>query len=759
MRPTFPFFKVKEAEDRSKVFKASRRDFLKLGTLATGGFLLGVNFQCSGPKGKDLIFAPNAYLSIDADNLVTIIAHRSEMGTGIRTSLPMIIADELGADWSKVKIVQAEGDEEKYGDQNTDGSYSVRMFYEPMRRAGAIARQMLLMSASQKWKVPLDECITENSVVRHVGSDKSISFGELVDDLQKMELPRSEDIQLKAFSDYKLIGKDVPIYDGKDIATGKAIFGADVDLDNMKIAVVKRAPVVGAKVISINDSATLDIPGVEGVVKIQGAGLPAGLDKPLEGVAVIATNTWAAIKGRDALLIEWDLGENKDYDSEAQLADMVKSTSNPGKVRRKRGDLEAAIKNASRTIERTYELPFYAHATLEPPAAIAHFHDGRCEVWAPTQHPQWARGSVAAALEIEVENVTMNVTLLGGGFGRKSKPDFVVEAAILSKEVNAPVRVQWTRDDDLHHDFYHAISAQRIKAVLDESRNLTAWNHHTIFPAIGATSNPAEVHPSDGELGLGCVDFPFDVPNIQIETHESKAHTRIGWLRSVSNIHHSYAINCMMDEVAEAKRVDPINHAIEMLGEDRNLSFKEELDGDFSNYGESIEEYPWETARMKKVIQRVAKEAGWGQNLGGNRAMGFACQKSFLTYVACIVIAEKDSDGKIKVTDVHYAVDCGIAVNTDRIRSQFEGGAQFAHGLATSSKITFKDGEVQQHNFDTYQITRMPQAPKNIHVHMVESMEKPTGVGEPPVPPYAPALANAVYKLTGKRHYKLPFSI
>ncbi|TVP44061.1 MAG: xanthine dehydrogenase family protein molybdopterin-binding subunit [Mongoliibacter sp.] len=759
MRPTFPFFKPKEETDKSKIFKPSRRDFLKVSSLATGGFFLGITFQCSGPKGSDLIFAPNAYLNIDADNLITIVAHRSEMGTGIRTSLPMIIADELGADWSKVKIIQAEGDEDKYGDQNTDGSYSVRMFYEPMRRAGATARHMLLLAASQKWKVAMDDCYTENGMVHHTESEKSISFGDLVSEVQKMEIPRSEDVILKPFSDYKLIGKDIPIYDAKDIATGKAIFGADVDLDKMKIAVIKRCPVVGGKAISVNDTAALAISGVEKTVKIEGAGLPAGLDKPLEGIAVIATNTWAAIKGRDALEVDWDLGENKEYDSAAQLQEMLKSTEEKGKVRRARGDFEEAMNSASKTIERTYELPYYAHATIEPPAAIANYSNGKCEVWAPSQHPQWARGAVATALGIEVEDVTMNVTLLGGGFGRKSKPDFIVEAAILSKEMNGPVRVQWTREDDLHHDFYHALSAQRIRASLDGSRKLVGWNHHTVFPAIGATSNPAEIHPSDGELGLGCVDFPYDVPNIRIETHESKAHTRIGWLRSVSNIHHSFAINCMMDEVAEARSIDPINNALEMLGEDRNLSFKEELDGDFSNYGESIEEYPWETGRMKAVIQRVAKEAGWGQRLGGNKAMGFACQKSFLTYVACIVIAEKGDDGKIKVSDVHYAVDCGIGVNTDRIRSQFEGGAQFAHGLATSSAITFKNGKVEQNNFDTYLITRMPQAPKKYHIHIVESMEKPTGVGEPPVPPYAPALANAVYKLTGKRQYKLPFSI
>lgn len=760
MLPNFPFLKNKNPEDQSKVFIPSRREFLKIGSLATGGFLLGVNFQCAGPKGEPMTFAPNVFVSINSGNEITIIAHRSEMGTGIRTSLPLIVADEMGADWSKVKIVQAEGDEDKYGNQNTDGSFSVRMFYEPMRKAGATARQMLMNAAADEWGVNASECTTENSEVLLTGGNKKIKFGDLVEKLLVMEIPAPESIQLKEFSNYKLIGKETTIYDARDITTGKAVFGADLDLPNMKIAVVRRCPVVGAKVISFNDAKALAIPGVTAVVKIDGAGIPPGLDKALEGVAVIADNTWAAMKGRDALEIEWDLGENQTYSSSKQLAEMMQSTTQNGKVRRERGNFKSASQAAGKVIERTYEAPFYAHATIEPPTAIAHYKgDGTCEVWAPTQHPQWARGAVAGALGLEIDKVRVNVTLLGGGFGRKSKPDFVVEAALLSKAAKAPVRVQWTREDDLHHDFYHSHSAQRIKATLDKSGNLSGWNHHTVFQAIGATGNLAELHPSDGELGLGCTDFPYDVPNIRIETHESKAHTRIGWLRSVSNIHHAFAICSMMDEIAEARGLDPIAQALQLLGEDRDLSFAEETDGKYENYGEKIEDFPWNTGRMKKVIQTVAEKANWNSNLAAGKAIGFAAHRSFLTYVACIVTVEKDSAGKISIPEVHYAVDCGIGVNPDRIRSQFEGGAQFATSLATTSAITFENGVAQQDNFDTYQVIRMPQAPKKIHIHMVESMEKPTGVGEPPVPPFIPALANAMYKLTGQRINKLPFKV
>lgn len=755
--PKFPFLKNKETEDKCKVFIPSRRDFLKISTLASGGFLLGVNFQCSGPKGELVTFAPNVFISIDSDNQVTIIAHRSEMGTGIRTSLPMIVADELGADWSKVKIVQAEGNEEKYGDQNTDGSYSVRMFYEPMRKAGATARHMLIAAAAEKWGIAISDCHTENGQVLSSGG-KKINFGDLVEGLKDKEMPDEASIKLKEFSSYKLIGKDIAIYDNKDIATGKAIFGADVDLPNMQVAVVRRSPVVGAKVISYNDTKALAVPGVNRVHKIEGAGNPPGLDKPLEGIAVIADNTWAAMKGRDALEIEWELGENQQYSSAKQLDDMLKSTTGNGQVRRERGNFNSAIQGAGQVIERTYLAPFYAHATLEPPAAIADYRgDGTCEIWAPTQHPQWARQAVADAMQMDLDNVKMNVTLLGGGFGRKSKPDFVVEAAILSKAAKSPVRVQWTREDDLHHDFYHAQSAQRIKATLDKNGNFSGWNHHTVFPAIGATASATELHPSSGELELGCIDFPFEVPNIRIETHESKAHTRIGWLRSVSNIHHAFAISCMLDEIAEAKKTDPVDFILSILAENKDLDFADEIKSDFGNYGEPIEKFPWNTKRLRGVIEKVALEADWKKMVSEGKAVGFAVHKSFLTYVACIVEVTKGSNGQIIIPNVHYAVDCGIGVNTDRIKSQFEGGAQFATSLAMTSAITLEKGKVQQNNFDSYQIIRMPQSPKKIHVHIVESMEKPTGVGEPPVPPYIPALCNAMYKLTGERIYQLPF--
>ncbi len=757
----FSPFQQKTKDVSSEVFNASRRDFLKIGGLLTGGLVLGVGFFSCNEKGKKgAALAPNVYLSINGDGEIVIIAHRSEMGTGIRTTLPLIVADELGADWSRVKIVQAEGDEKKYGSQNTDGSFSVRMFYKPMREAGAMAKYMLMQAAAQQWKVPVEECDTENSQVVHKGSGKAIPFGELVDAASRLEVPKAEQLKLKDRSQFKMIGQGTPIVDLHDIVTGKAVFGIDAVADNMKIAVIKRCPVVGGAIKSFNGDKALGIPGVLKVVPIKGAGLPATLSQPLAGVAVIAENTWSAIKGRDLLTVEWDLGPNAEYDSAKELEALAEVVKQEGTVRRERGDFKQAKASARKVIEHTYIAPHLAHATIEPPTALAVVKDGNCEIWACTQNPQGAREAVAKALGMDVEKVKVNITLLGGGFGRKSKPDFIVEAALLAKETGFPVRVQWTREDDIQHDYFNALSVQRVVATIDQNNKLSGWNHHIAYPSIGATEDLSILQPADGELGQGASDFPYEVPAIKVETHDAKSHMRIGWLRSVRNIPQAFAVSTMLDEIAEARNMDPIAHSLELLGADRKITFDQELKkGAYPNYGEKIDDYPWDTARMKKVIERVAADAGWDKRKTDGRMLGFAAHKSFLTYVACIIEVKIGSDNKISIPNVYYAIDCGTAVNTDRIRSQFEGGAQFSTSIALKSAITVKNGQVEQHNFDGYQIIRMPEAPKQIHVSIIESEEKPTGVGEPPVPPFTPALCNAIYAATGKRIYTLPIDL
>lgn len=752
-------FNKQDSSVESRVFKVSRRDVLKAGALLAGGLVFGVSLvRCDNKKKEVTYLAPNVYLKIGTDGEIVIVAHRSEMGQGIRTSLPLIVADELGADWSRVKIVQAEGDV-KYGDQNTDGSYSIRMFYTPMREAGASARYLLIQAAAQKWQVPAEECHTENGNVIHKASNKSINFGELVEAAMGLSVPPGE-VKLKERKSFNLIGKETPIVDLHDIVTGKAVFGADANVKDVKVAVIARCPVVGGSVKSFKDDKAKQVPGVVGVYQVKGVGLPATLNKPLAGVAVVADNTWAAIKGREALEIEWDLGPNASYDSAKEIAELTEKISEKGTVRRTRGDFDKARKNAKKVIEHIYVAPHLAHATIEPPTALAVVKDGTCEVWACTQNPQGAREVLAEVLGIPAEKVTVNVTLLGGAFGRKSKPDFIVEAAVLAKESGSPVRVQWTREDDLHHDYFHSLSVQRAVATIDKDNKLSGWNHHIAYPSIGATANTSVVQPSDGELGLGATDFPYNVPAIKIETHDAPSHLRVGWLRSVRNIPQVFAIATMMDEIAEARGLDPIANALELLGDDRQITFSEEiLDGTYPNYGEDIANYPWETGRMKGVIQRVAKESGWGKKLPKGSGLGFAAHKSFLTYVACVVEVQVDENKKITIPNVYYAVDCGVAVNVDRIKSQFEGGAQFSTSIALKSAITFKDGRVEQNNFDGHQIIRMPESPKQIHVHIIESDSKPTGVGEPPVPPFTPALCNAIYAAIGKRMYTLPVNL
>ncbi|MEH6305437.1 molybdopterin cofactor-binding domain-containing protein [Olivibacter sp. CPCC 100613] len=745
----------------SQIFKASRRDFLKIGGILTGSFVLGVNFFSCNEDGKKITsLAPNVYLQITSKGEVIIIAHRSEMGQGIRTSLPLIVADELGADWSKVRIVQAEGDEKKYGSQNTDGSFSVRMFYKPMREAGAVARLLLIQAAAKQWQVPVTECDTINNEVVHKASGKSIDFGKLVEAAKSLAIPTIQEIKLKDPQQFTLIGKATPIIDLHEIVSGTAIFGIDAVVDDMKIAVVKRCPVLGGKVKSYDDKKALAVPGVLKTIPIKGGDIPPTIEKPLSGVAVIAENTWAAIKGRDLLEITWDLGDHATYDSNQQLEELSKEVLKKGTVRRNRGNFDQAKTNAKKIIEHTYITPYLAHGTIEPPNALAVVKNGNCEVWAPTQHPQGARDAIAQALGIPIEQVKVNVTLLGGGFGRKSKPDFIVEAAVLAKESGFPIRVQWTREDDLHHDFFHALSVQHITATIDQNNQISGWNHHIAYPSISATFDASVLQPADGELGQGASDFPYNVPAIRVETHDAKAHLRIGWLRSVRNIPQVFAIATMLDELAEARGVDPVQQALELLGSDRSITFDQEMvNGKYGNYGEDISVYPWETVRMKKVIERVAKEAGWGKKLPTGSGLGFAAHKSFLTYVACIVEVKVDSNGKISIPQVHYAVDCGTSVNVDRIKSQFEGGAQFSSSIALKSQITVKNGTVEQNNFDTYQLIRMPESPSQIHVHIVDSEAKPTGVGEPPVPPFTPALCNAIYAATGKRTYKLPIDL
>lgn len=741
----------------SNLRKIDRRTFLKATGITTSGLVLGLQWACSSDK-PNVPFSPNVYVTINSDGSVILVAHRQEMGTGIRTGLPLVLADELEADWSRVSLQQAVGDEKKYGNQNTDGSFSIRMFFDPMRKAGASARMMLEQAAAQKWGIDASDCKAQNHEVVSK-SGKKIGFGELTEIASTLQVPADDKIVLKNKSDWKYIGKKTNLYDAPDIIKGKAVYGIDVVKPGMKYAVILRCPVAGGKPASYSDVEALKVAGVVKIFEMKASGFPAGFDAPQGGIVVVADTTWAAITARKALEVEWDYGVNLDYDSDEYLTELTQKIKKKGDARRTNGSVDDAFKKADHVLESTFITQHLSHAPMEPPNATALFADGKLEMWAPVQSPQWIRDSVAANLGIDTAQVTINVTLLGGAFGRKSKPDFAVEAALIAKEMpGTPVKVTWTREDDLTHDFYHACGAQQIRVAFDKENNVTAWNHRSAFPPIGGTANTKEIFPSTGELGLGAVDFPYNIPNVSIEAIEAPAKTRIGWLRSVSNIQHAFAVGSMLDEIATQRGVDPVKNLLELLGPDRSVPLNEYIPG-FENYGEPMDKFPWSTARLRGVIEWVAEKSGWGKSLPKGHGMGICAHRSFLTYVACVVHVSVDDAGKITVEEAHYAVDCGQVVNRNSVINQFEGGFIFSLSGALKGSISFKDGASMQTNFDKYGVARMIDAPKVLQVHLIESDEKPTGVGEPPVPPVAPALANAIFAATGKRCREMPIKI
>lgn len=701
---------------------------------------------------------PKIFVAIAPDGTVTVTNHRSEMGTGVRTSIALTVADELEADWDKVKVVQAWGDEERFGNQDTDGSRSLRHFFQHFRHAGAAARLMLIQAAAKQWGVPENEVTAENHVVSHRKSGRSIGYGEVAKAAAELPVPPRESVVLKKPEAFRYIGTGkIGVIDNRDITTGKAVYGLDVKLDGMLYAVVARPAVYGGKVTSFDDSAALKVPGVVKTVKIEGGEIPSEF-MPLGGIAVVAKNTWAAMKGREALKVEWDDGPNASYDTDAFRKELEKAARQPGKVVRNQGDVDAAMKGAKTRLEAEYFVPHLAQAPMEPPAAVARVKDGFCEAWACTQGPQAANDRLMKRLNLPKDKVRVNVTLLGGGFGRKSKPDYVVEAALCSQAVDgAPVKMVWTREDDIQHGYYHTISVERLEAGLDEKGMPVAWLHRSTAPTIGSIFAPDPKHELPFELGMGLTNLPFDLTNVRLENPEAAAHVRIGWFRSVSNIPHAFAIQSFVAECAHAADRDPKDYLLDLIGPPRKID--PVTLSDVWNYGEDPSRYPVDAGRLRGVIEAAAKGAGWGRKLPSGRGLGVAGHYSFVTYTAVAAEVEVDDKGGVKVLGIDIAVDCGATVNPERVRSQMEGAVVMGMGLALTSKITFKNGRCEQANFDGYEIVRIDAAPKAVRVHLVPtgSFEGPLGgVGEPGVPPVAPAIANAVFAASGRRIRQLP---
>lgn len=707
----------------------SRREFIGAGVAAGAGLVIGF-YLPHGSHEQPEVFSPNAYLRVTPDSKVTIVVARSEMGQGVRTALPMILAEELEADWKQIEIEQA-GASTLFGDQTTGGSASVRTTWDPMRKAGAQAREMLISAAALTWGVPRSACTAEEGHIRHTGSGRSLSYGELA--TKAAALPIPTDVPLKQSKDYKIVGQRLPRVDSPAKVKGEATFGIDYPVPGMKFAVLARCPIIGGKVLNFDDKDSKKISGVSYVGRIS--------DSP---IAVVADSVWGAMEGRRVLNVTWDEGPNKDLNTAAVFASLKQAIPKKGASLYFAGD---PTKTAGRRITAEYSLPFMAHAPMEPGNCTAHYQAAsqktKCELWAPTQVPQDCRDSVAQAVGLDPDQVTVNVTLMGGGFGRRLEHDYAVEAALVSKAVNAPVKVIWTREDDMRSSTYRPASLHQLSATLDSSGYPAALAHRIIAPSISGQKGlptPGNVDP-DLPDEAGPV---YGIPNYEIEYVMTETPVPLGWMRSVYALQAAFALESFIDELAVRARRDPLQYRLHLLAKDQDLPY-------FST--------TWKTARMRGVLQLAAERSGWDKPLPRGRYRGIACFGCFASYMAEVVEISMDGDqtenAAPQVHRVVCAVDCGQVVNPNILEQQIQGGVVYALANALRAKITIEKGRVVQGNFDDYAPLRMNETP-TVEVYAVPSAEVPTGIGEPSVPPLAPALCNAIYAATKKRIRSLP---
>lgn len=719
------------------VTNQSRRKFLKQTGLATGGLVLGISLPqttIAGFKmGQDSTFNPNAFIHI-ADNGDTLIyCGRCEMGQGISTALPAAVADELEADWTRVSIKQGEGNEEKYGPQATGGSASIRVMYIPMREAGAAAKVMLVAAAAKVWGVTADKCMAENHYVINKNNQQKLSYGDLAS-LAAIE-PVPENVTLKQKKDFKYIGKDIARHNQGDIVVGKLTYGVDTKMPGLKYAAMTHCPVMGGKLKSVDKTAAMQVKGVLDVVEIPRFEVPFGT---LGGVAVVADNTWTAQQALKKLNIEWDLGEHKSYDSKAYKAQLVKNVESPAQLAAERGDITKAFVEAEHVIKATYTGGHLSHAPMEPNASVVWVQKDSCEVWAATQSPGDIQKVLAQYLDRDPKDIVVNVTMAGGAFGRKFKCDYVHEAAVLSKAVNAPVQLTWSREEDMRTGYYHSINAQHIEAAMDKNGNVTGWLHRAAFPAIASLFDPSlDRAPASN---LGDVDnHPFFIANYRSETGEAKAHTRIGWYRAVYAIFYGFAFGSIADELAHKTKKDTVSLLNSIYDNNKNAAQAEQV------------------ARSKGALAMAAEKSNWvnRDKLPSNQGLGIAVHFSFNSYVAMAVRVEVNGDD-IKVLEVDAIVDCGQVLNLDSATAQMEGAIVMGMSLSLRTEVVFRDGAVVNSNFHDYPVLRINEMPQ-VNVYFTENEFKPTGLGEPGLGPFAPALANAVFAASGKRYRDLPF--
>ena len=705
-----------------------RREFIKTGAAIGGGLLVSLYVPLADDAGSALAAedkgaAVNAFVRIGTDESVTVIAAHSEMGQGVYTSLPMLLNEELQADWSKVRVEAAPVDKAYnhpvFGMQMTGGSTTSPAEWERYRKMGATARVMLIESAAAKWGVEASSCKVEKGVVIHMATGKRASYGSLASAAAKLTPPA--DVPLKNPKDFTLVGKPTRRLDTPSKTNGTAQFGLDVIIPGMLTAVVARPPVFGGKVAKLDASAALKVPGVKAVEQVP------------SGVAVIATHFWPAKLGREKLVIDWDLGPNAGLSTEKMLRDFAETAMKPGAIAKKTGDPEAALKTSAKTVTAEYDVPYLAHAMMEPLNCVVDLKADSCEIWTGTQFETVDRASGAQAAGLPPEKVQIHTTLLGGGFGRRANPnsDFVVEAVHVAKVAKAPVKVVWTREDDLRGGWYRPMWHDRFVAGLDANGDPIAWTHTivgqsimqgTLFESFGIKDG------IDSASVEGAADLLYGMPNLQVDLHTPKIGVPVQWWRSVGHSHTGFSVESFFDEVAHVGGKDPYELRRTLLANQ---------------------------PRMSAVLNLVAEKAGWGKPLPPGRGRGIATHFSFDSYVAQVIEASVEKDGTVRVHRVICAVDCGRTVNPDIVKAQMEGGIIFGLTAALKTEITLENGRVQQHNFYDYPMLRMFESPE-IEVHIVPSEQSPTGVGEPSVPPVAPALTNAIFAATGKRVRRLP---
>jgi len=703
-----------------------RRDFLKLTIGVSGGLLVGIYLpEVTGASGSLAaapdVFAPNAFVRLAADGTISVVCNHSEMGQGVYTSLPMLLADELDADWTKVRYEPAPVDpaynHPVFGVQMTGGSTSTWSGFEQFRKAGAVARAMLVAAAAQQWNVPPEKCTTANSFVINPATGARLSYGELAAKAASIKPP--EKVALKDPKDFQLIGKPLKRLDTPEKTNGKGVFGIDVMLPGMLTALVARAPSFGAKLKSFDAKKAEVVPGVRRVVQVP------------SGVAVVADGFWAARRGRDALHIEWDESAMANFSTRAQLEQYAVLARQPGLPARKDGDATAALANAAKKISAVYEVPYLSHAMMEPLNCVVDLRADRCEIWTGTQFQTGERMAAAQITGLKPEQVQIHTTLLGGGFGRRANPhaDFVSEAVHVAKAAGAPVKVIWTREDDMRGGYYRPAYFHALEGCLDANGAPLAWSHHIVGQSI-MEGTPFAMMIKDGidETSVeGAADMPYAIPNISVELHTTKSPVPVLWWRSVGHTHTAFVKESFLDELCAAGGKDPYEMRQALLAN-----------------------HPRELG----VLNLVAEKSGWGKLLPAGRGRGIAAHASFGSFAAQVAEVSVEN-GQVRVHRVVTAIDCGRYVNPGIIEAQLQGAAIFGLTAALHDELTFEGGRLQQSNFHDYPMLRINECPE-IEAYVLHSDEKPGGVGEPGVPCAAPAVANAIFAATGKRVRKLP---